>query len=155
MNIPIVAGIMLMLFGVYLLLGAINNYKKASASLTWPSVKGKLRKVELWGTRNVDGDMKASERLDVTYEYDVSGHEYAGNTVAFYTLMYPETTDFANKFAVDSEVDVYYNPDKPDEAVLVTGLREDRKRYSDVILSGAAVGVGFIIAVSGWAGFIG
>ncbi|MGN8224473.1 DUF3592 domain-containing protein [Gracilimonas sp. BCB1] len=126
---------------------AVRNLRRAKQSEGWPVVNGELLSVELWGKRNIDGQMKDAEKLSVQYEYSVRNKVYTGTAVAFYTLMYPETTEFADNNSADSPVDVYYNPDEPSESVLIPGHRKGNKRYSDLILALFAVLIGIVVAV--------
>jgi len=54
------------------------------------------------------------------------------------------TVNFANEHPANSDLWVYYRPDKPDESVLIPGPRPGNKRYSDIILAsiGLVVGIG-------------
>ncbi|NKB39303.1 MAG: hypothetical protein GKR93_19400 [Gammaproteobacteria bacterium] len=49
------------------------------------------------GKRNVGGEIKAVEKLNIEYIFEVDGKTHKGTTATFYTLMYPETVDFANE----------------------------------------------------------
>lgn len=100
----------------------------------------------------MDGYMTEAEKLDVEYEYQVLETSYTGTAVTYYTLVYPETTEFADKNPVNSHVTVYYNPENPNESVLITGPRKDNKRYSDIILGSLGLITGLSVAVTGWLG---
>ncbi|MBO6586929.1 MAG: DUF3592 domain-containing protein [Gracilimonas sp.] len=147
MNLPLLVGIAFTLFGVYLVIHAVRNHRRAKQSEDWPVANGKLVSVELWGKRNIDGEMKDAEKLSVKYEYILKGKVYESSTVAFYTMMYPETIEFAENNSPDQAVDVYYNPAKPNESVLIPGLRSGNKRYSDLILALFAVFIGIVVAI--------
>ena len=155
MNTPFYVGIGFGLFCGWLLIDSFFNYKKAQASIGWPSVNGDLLKVRLWGKRNVGGTMQEVENLRVSYSYDVRGISHTGSTVAFYTLVYPETVDFAQDHPVNSEVAVYYQPDNPSESVLIPGPKPGSKRYSDLLLAGIGVLISAGIAIAGALGIIG
>jgi hypothetical protein len=155
MNIPLLVGTGFALFGLYMFKYALASYQKAIASLNWPCIDGKLVKVHLWGRRNVDGEMKEVRNLDVAYNYKVLEKEFSGNAVTFYTLVFPETTEFATRHPVNSTIPVYYNPADPAESVLIPGTRPGNKRYSDIILAIIGVITGIAIAVSGWLGILG
>lgn len=147
MNIPLLAGTAFSLFGIYLLVYAIKNYKRAVASQHWPKVSGKLVSVDLWGTRNIDGEMKDADRLSVAYEYDIQDKIHKSTSVAFYTLIYPETIEFSEKNPPDSLIDVYYDPAAPEESVLIPGPQKGNKRYSELILAILCVLIGVVVAV--------
>jgi len=122
MNLALLAGLALALFGIYLLKHSVTSYRKALASQRWPSVNGRLTDILLWGPRNIDGEMKQAGKLNVTYQYAINGLHYTGTLPTFYTLMYPDTLEFAHQHAVNSDIKVYYNPKAPSESVLTPGL---------------------------------
>ena len=154
MNIALLAGMALTLFGIYLLKHSLSSYQKALASQRWPSVNGQLTDVLLWGSRNTGGEIKEVEKLNVEYNYQINGQNYTGTLPTFYTLMYPETLEFANQHPVNSDIKIYYNPKNPSESVLIPGPRKD-KPYSDLILGFLGVIIGAAIAVLSWMGIIG
>ncbi|WP_127560322.1 DUF3592 domain-containing protein [Saccharospirillum alexandrii] len=154
MNLPLLAGLAFALFGIYLLFHSIANYRHAKASQGWPSVVGRLVEVQLWKKRLIEGEMKDAEHVKVAFSYQVNGRDYTGRLPTFYTLVYPETVEFAERYPVGSEVQVYYNPVNPADAVLVPGLKKD-KPYSELILAVICLGVGIAVAVLGWLGVIG
>ena len=151
MYLPILLGIGFTLFGLYMLRHATRSYGRAVQSLTWPSVDGKLVRVDLWGNRNIDGEAVASKHLSIEYEYHVDEVLYEGEVVAFYTLMYPETLVYANKHPVNSNVMVYYDPENPINSVLIPGLRKDMP-YSDLIIAGLGIITGVGVVIGGWLG---
>ena len=144
MNTPFIVGALSTVFCTWMLFHAFCSYKKALASKDWPSVKGKINEIELWGKRNVDGQMQEVEKLSIEYFYEVHGKAYKGTTAAFYTLMYPETVNFKKNYPVNSEVSVYYETNNPAESVLIPGPRPGNKRYSDIILAS----IGLVVSVS-------
>jgi len=151
---PILGGTALAAFGLYMLVHALRSYRSAVASKRWPTTGGTLKNVHLWGTRNIGGEMKAVEKLSVQYEYTVGGTLHTGTTVSFYTLNYPETTDFADRHPEGSEVTVYYDPAHPARSTLVPGPRPG-KPYSDLVIGSFGVIVGLLIATAGGVGIIG
>jgi len=153
-NIPFIAGIAFALFGIYMLIHAMTGYRKALASSSWPSVNGILTDVRLWGLRRIDGEMKDVEKLIVEYDYEVSGQKYTGRSPTFYTLVYPETLEFAQRHPAGSNIKVHYNPEDPSESVLITGVKKN-KPYSDLILGALGVITGAVIATLGWMEIIG
>lgn len=155
MNLPLIFGSIFTVFSLWMLLHAITNFRTARQSESWPSVKGRLVNVELWGTRNVDGIMTPVERLSIQYDYQVDGHTHTGKNVAFYTLVYPETVRFAENHPENSDVRVYYSPQIPSESVLIPGVKGDNKRYSEIILASMALTVGIAITTAGALGIIG
>jgi len=155
MNLPFIVGSIFTVFSLWILKHAITNFRTARQSESWPSVTGRLVTVELWGTRNVDGVMKPVERLSIQYDYQVDGHIHTGKNVAFYTLVYPETVQFAENHPENSDVRVYYSPETPSNSVFIPGVKGDNKRYSEIILASMALTVGIAITTTGAYGWIG
>ena len=155
MNIfPLIIGTGFALFGIYMLRYAVRNFQKSIASQEWPTTPGRIVDIHLWGTRNIGGEMIAGEYLNVKYEYEVQQNSYIGTSPSFYTLVYPETTNFAKNNPEGSIVTVYYNSEKPVESVLVPGPKAD-KPYSELILATIAIFVGATVAVMAWLGALG
>lgn len=141
-------------FCLYMARHAVLAYRRAKESDTWPAVDGVLLSVELWGTRNIDGEMVAVNNLAVKYEYTVSAVQYTGNHTAFYQLHYPETTEFALAHPEGSRVRVFYNPDNCEQSVLIPGLHP-AKPYGGLILAGFGVVFSLGISAGIWLGYIG
>ncbi len=154
MSISVVLGLLFALFGASLFRSALKNYKKAQKSTEWVQATGKVKKVVLIGKRLVDGKMQDADRLQMDYLYSVEGKEYTGHQIAFYTLSYPASYEFAQSHSVDSEITIYHNPTKPNESVLITGLHKD-KPYSELVMAALALLCGFIVMVAGLLGLIG
>ena len=154
MNIPLLAGSILALFGVYMLRHSITSYKSAVASHSWPSTDGQLLDVHLWGKRNIGGKMEDAEKLAVEYSYEINGLKYTGKSVTFYTLVYPRTVEFAERYSSQRSVKVYYNPRDPSESVLEPGLNPE-KPYSDLMIGVLAVASGVVIATLAWVDVLG
>ena len=136
MNTSMIVGLVFSVFCCWMLLHALRNLRNASASSKWPSVRGQMTKVDLWGMRNVGGEQIPVEKISVKYEYRLKDKRYTGTQISFFTLVYPATVVFAKDHPESAEVPVFYNPDKPEESVLVVGKNKGNKAYSDVILAG-------------------
>ncbi|MEL7059829.1 MAG: DUF3592 domain-containing protein [Acidobacteriota bacterium] len=155
MNVPLLAGLGFALFSAWMLVHALRNRRRAAASTDWPSVVGRLTDLRLWGSRKIDGEMQAVENLSVAYAYRVDGTDHRGTTVAFYSLVYPETVDLAERLRVDSAIRVHYNPDDPSVSVLVPGLRAGGKTSSEVLLAVLGLIVASAVMIGGALGILG
>jgi hypothetical protein len=153
MNIPLLAGLAFLVVGVYLLNRSLTKLKVASASENWPTTQGTLTKIVLLQKRLINGEMRDAENLHVQYEYQLEGKTYQGSEPAFYTLMYPETYEFAQKYQTSEPITVFYNPESHEQSVIITG-RHPNKPYSDVSLSILAIVIGLGVAISAWLGYI-
>ncbi|MCL2914054.1 DUF3592 domain-containing protein [Shewanella corallii] len=150
MNLPVIAGIVFLLFSLYLMKQSLTSLALANASVLWPVVIGKILSVEVSKPQSTSNHRV----LYVKYSYQVDGQEYIGSRDALYTLTGDEVLQLEQQFAESSEVEVFYDPQSPDSAVLITGPREDKK-YSDLILAGVGVVVGIGLILAGNAGLIG
>ena len=104
-------------------------------SFSWPSTKGKiLRSKVAEGGKNSFGTKVAK----IKYTYNVVGRSYTSNRICIggdlYNSLTPEKAyDRAQRYSEGSEVDVYYNPYNPKQAVL--------ERIEESSLAGIIVGV--------------
>lgn len=135
-----------LLFCIYMLRHALINHRNARASNDWAFVTGALTELRLWGKRRINGEMVDSENLSVQYQYEVNGKNFTGSRAAFYTLHYPETIDFAERYPQGSRVSVFYNPQNPAESVIVPGLHP-QKPNSEIWLAGVGVVVLFVTVI--------
>jgi len=126
---------------LWLLKGACSKFAVAKESRYWRQTRGRMLSTELWGLRNVDGAMRDVERLSIRYAYEVDGHRYESSRVAFFTVIYPETVQFAEKYPAGSAVSVRFDPRDPSNATIIPGLNP-AKPYSDIVLAGLGVLVG-------------
>ncbi len=154
MKSPLIIGIGLAIISSYFLRHAFQRCRKAFESQNWPTANGVLIRVQLWGKRLVNSEMQAANKLFVEYEYTVQENKYTGSSVTFYTLMFPETFNFAQNHPENSNINVFYNPSDPSESVLIPGLRKD-KPYSDLIIAAFAIITGIALALMAWFGVIG
>jgi hypothetical protein len=96
------------------------------------------------------------------YRYEADGESYEGDHIAYNTLEY-STLDDANKvvaqLSANGEIPVFYNPDDPQQSVLVRGVLAGDSAYQRmglyfVFLITIATSFGLFSAANrGWAGF--
>lgn len=108
---------------------------QADESSGWPSTPGKVieSKVEQQrsgGGRQLDLDGPVMEgnvytwAAEIRYEYSVEGKDYVGSRIQLDDMDVNDRSraeGIAAGYPVGKEVDVYYDPDRPDIAVLVPG----------------------------------
>ncbi|MDJ0709672.1 MAG: DUF3592 domain-containing protein [Woeseiaceae bacterium] len=87
----------------------------ADASLDWPSVEGLIVESRL--------DTRAGRPVRVTYEYVVGNRSYRNDVVRFdqNELNPTQQEALVSAYRAGRTIDVYFNPDKPGESVLVRG----------------------------------
>jgi Tfp pilus assembly protein PilV len=115
------------LFGALLLiLGLYSSIMDTSAS-SWPVTEGTITssQVESWGSGAHD---PIDYRPAITYQYQVGGKTYNGSQISsgatFYGGVnvdeYEQANAIVSNYPVGSIVEVHYNPNNPNNAVLET-----------------------------------
>jgi hypothetical protein len=107
-----VAGLAIICYGLY-------QRARQRASDHWQQTVGTIRSAKLLDTNATDS---AEYRVAVTYEYEVNGARYAGKRIEFGTRGYARKKRAQEQFAryaVNSNVVVFFDPAEPAEAVLV------------------------------------
>lgn len=96
--------------------------EEAEASEEWPSVEGIVTHSELNKSRDSDG--KDMYSANIQYRYSVDGKEYTDGSIQTMdgsTSMKSSVKKTVKKYAVGTQVRVYYDPEFPNTAVLEPG----------------------------------
>jgi len=108
----------LVLFFIY-----FRNLAKVRASQAWPAVQGTV--IASWVRRKQstddDGSVSSSYYPEIQYQYQVLGMAYQGDKIAFGPKSGGNRTKAERaiaKYPNGANVKVYYQPDKPENAVL-------------------------------------
>lgn len=122
-----------MAIGVALLAVSImlSDIPTMISSFSWPSVFGEITSRRLVSQRfkEYDGDYYTKTEGYLKYSYMVEGRDYSGFAVnALEEISCPEST--ARKYPQGREVEVYYNPRNPSQAVLEPGFVISGKAFS-------------------------
>jgi hypothetical protein len=149
-----VGALMIVMGGVF---GAVaaDNYRDGEATKAWPSTTGQILTV------GVDEDVRRERRDNgsyrerrtytpmVTYAYTIQGTEYTGHRIRADASGgdRDKAFDTINEYPVGSLVDVFYDPEHPDAAVL--------KQGADTVAVWLFGGVGGIFVVLGLVGVVG
>lgn len=110
--------------GIFLIVYGIRSKKKAQASQTWPSVSGRITAAEVKESTSTDDDdvTRVNYYPAVHYEYQIGDQAYTGKRISFGGIVATSSRSKAEKeltrYPAGGDVPVYYNPDKPEEAVL-------------------------------------
>jgi hypothetical protein len=110
--------------GVFLIYRMQQSKKKALVSQSWPSTTGQITESHVSRSQSTDsdGDTTTSYSARVAYTYQVGGQTYSGHNIAFgFNPSYSSETKAqadAARYPVGSQVSVYYDPNKPSDAVL-------------------------------------
>jgi hypothetical protein len=123
----ILSGLILAGIGLFTIVFGWIQFRTGKASGNWPSTKGKVVLTEVKESSSTDEDGSTSRRYSprVEYAYTVSGRKYTSDQVAIGARwQYSSQAKARAKLAYRSgqQVDVYYNPQKPDQALLEPGV---------------------------------
>src|SRR5579883_2088052 len=118
--------------GLFCLLAWLVMRQEGAESQRWPTTQGTV--IEMRLTDHVDRDGSRDKNVSIRYKYVVAGKEYQGDRIGVGTSYDAEAA--AKKYPERAQVTVYYNPQRPGDAVLETGA-------GGTILWGLA-GVGFL-----------
>ncbi len=104
-----------------------GQIKAAKQSSDWPTVQGSVVSSEVSRSRSSGGKnrTKTTYQSDVLYDYVVNGTTYSANKVSFGEVgrgTPAPAREIVNRYPKGKNVTVYYNPDKPETAVLEPGM---------------------------------
>ena len=130
--------ILLVLVGLGLLMFMIyfRNLARVRASAGWPAVQGTVTESWIEEDTSTDSDGTVTSRYapKVSYRYAVMGMEYQGNRIDFGPGKSGNRTNAEKvlaRYPKGGAALVYYNPEKPTEAVL------ERSLSKGLLVSGA------------------
>lgn len=114
--------LLISIIGLWVVSSVFLSRKRADASQSWAGVRGKVidSHVQEKETNDYDGNTHTSYSAKVCYRYAVGGEEFTGSRIAFGVKPTNKaaTSEIVAKYPVDTAVMVYYDPEKPQEAVL-------------------------------------
>lgn len=112
----LIFGVVATLVGVWFLVKAVREWRLGESSLAWPTAPGRVTHIEL---KPCDD----TETFHVEYRFKVDGVRYHGDVLQMGhpPLSKARNEALMNRYAVGTEVEVYYDPDDPSTAVLIPG----------------------------------
>lgn len=121
----IVFGLLFTGIGLFMLVRGFIDFRTSKASRDWPSVTGQVvvATVEMKVDSDADGT-STTYSPQVVYTYSVLGQQYTSDQVVIGAKrQYASRARAEAKLAYQpgQQVTVYYNPDKPAQAVLEVG----------------------------------
>ena len=111
--------------GIGVALYSYNGYKTGVESKDWPTVDGMIIKSEI-EQQTVTTEKDGKKKTEVTsypkiaYQYRIDGQNYECKKISFLSTS-GSANQIVSKYPKGKTVRVYYNPDKPKQAVLVPG----------------------------------
>jgi len=137
-------GLILIFSAGVLLYPPVGLLWRAYTSINWPVTSGKIEKIDY----SVEADRfpGSVSDLDVQYTYEVARHRYTSSVVGGMADFLITDADVALKanYPPGKVVPVHYNPDKPEEACLMTGFQ-----FFKTIVLGVWVLGGIVCALIG------
>lgn len=123
-NIAWIFGLVFLLLGIVFLIVGLVATKRAQTAQSWPSIPGTVNRTDVVQHEDSDSDGFTSVTYEpvVEYSYSVMGQPFTGKRIAFGTNRYnfKKAEEIVNRYQVGSRVNVFYNPEKPKDAVLET-----------------------------------
>lgn len=108
-----------------------------NASYHWPTVSGKIVQSE---RVFVDGGRDSHYRADMSYSYQVNGKKYTSDRISLWSRNLSSYDSINGVFVKNhppgTSVDVYYEPTRPEHAVLIPGPDETFIKFE---MSGGAL----------------
>lgn len=122
--IALIVGLFLILLGgVFLIVGLVAT-KRAKTAQSWPSIPGTVNRTDVVEHEDSDSDGFTSVTYEpvVEYNYAVMGQPFTSKRIAFGTnrYNYKKAQEIVSKYPAGARVNVFYNPEKPKDAVLET-----------------------------------
>lgn len=138
----------LIAIGILFMYRAVSGRLKSKKALSWPVVKGRVTSSEVLEDRLRSATGKATIAYvpDISYDYTVNGTIYTGSAVILGATTYDYITAsrICEKFSVESEPNVYYNPTDPQDSVLLPQATEGLRSLVPgifFIVSGILIGL--------------
>jgi hypothetical protein len=140
--------------GLFALVRGFIDFRTGKASRDWPSVEGQvtIATVEMKTESDDDGTTtKYSPR--VVYTYAIAGQQYTSDQVVPGARLWHTSRARAEAklaYQTGQQVTVYYNPNKPDQAVLEAGATRGAwgMLAIGVVITIAGIAIAILIATS-------
>jgi hypothetical protein len=131
-------------FGVGWLVVNVRALVRGRQSTNWPVTRGRITAFDAPKSPWRYGPGFGNNKARVSYSYEVQGVPHRGTRVSFGPELDPDINGRrAWRYAVGSEVEVFYNPDRPLQGVLEPGVR--REVYVQISLALTFIGLGLLL----------
>ncbi len=125
----VLVGVGIILVGCAFISYGLGQMSKAKQSVNWPSAPGNIIRSEK--EKHTTTEKSGSSKREVTYylaaidyEYQVGGKSYRSNRIAYEGQNRNQTVALLNRYPKGKSVEVFYDPDDPEEAVLERGMKK-------------------------------
>ncbi len=146
-------GLFLLFLGVVGVAGIHVGKTRVNQVTQWPSTTGRIVTSELsTATVKTGRVLKVDAIAKIIYTYSINGKSYRSEGLRVVPMLHftPEGTpqELLSKYPVGKSVKVYYDPNKPDDALLTPMAGEDARSLisSLELIAPIVAGVGLLIA---------
>ena len=147
-NVPLPVALLVLGLGTLIVVISVVSLYKFRASKTWLWASGEITSAEMEKRVSRGRSRTVTYHAAIVYDYSVDDTKYSGSKVAFgeYGTSNPNhARQILNRYPIGKQVQVYYNPSKPEDSVL-------ERRLSPAVyiglLAGAAVfALGLLLTV--------
>ena len=142
----ITGGLLFFAVGVVFAYFGYSSYQLGTQSKDWPVAKGSVIQSEIRESRRTTGSGTNKRtvtelRPEVKYTYNLDGQSYESSRITFGAINKLDAGKTVARYPKGKQIDVFYNPQKPDQAVLEPG--------TDPTGSLVFIGIGVILAFVG------
>jgi uncharacterized membrane protein len=130
--------------GIALIVYSLIQRNRVKASRSWQTAMGTIVKAEVVEGRSTDS---VEYSVSVAYDYVVNGVRCTGKRIGFGARSYirkKKAQEQLERYPVNSSVTVYFNPEKPEESILV---REAPYTTLNLAIGIAILGLAVLIVV--------
>jgi hypothetical protein len=128
-NQQLILAIILFIAGLIDILIILYYWLKSIESKKWETTNGKILTSDVSKMRDTNEGDSILYKPEICYSYNVFSEKYISNRIRilfnYYSSSSLRSFKLTNKYPKDSNVVVFYNPNKPSEAVLEPGLKMD------------------------------
>jgi len=146
---PITLGILFAIAGgITFFAWGLPPLQLSSTSMSWPMVQGTITKseIDIWRSDGI-----THYQPDIVYDYTVDGKNYSSSKITVGDQSLDNSTSPAKsirqKYPVDKQVEVYYDPELPASSALKRGIEKD-----DLVLAAITLlflVIGLLVVFSG------
>jgi len=153
-------GLFFLIFGLIILIFAIQTSVISIESEGWPTVDGTITSsmIDVYEERDTstgDDDFPPTYTTyyepEITYSYSINGVDYSFDKISFSRTRFviqSEAQEVIDEYSTGTNVTVYYNPSNPSEAVLEPGIQNSGGMICSTIGALIFVVLGALIVLS-------
>lgn len=125
--------------GCYLVGYGISSYRQSQASLSWPTVAGKVTTSQV--IVQYDDEEEPCHIGDIEYLYVIEHKEYRNKDVVIGPSDCSESyaNETVQKYPVQAEIEVFYDPNQPEVSALEPGANNNSIVFAIVGLIWTAI----------------